>query len=128
MIDINHSQNPTPFRRVGRRHATAQPNHGGRPGLASLLRLLGVVLLLLPAFAARAEVSFTTLHFFTNFPNGANSYAQLAQGSDGYFYGTTSTGGTSNFGTVFKIDAQRGIDHTVFLYRQPVMAESPKPD
>ena len=33
----------------------------------------------------------------------AHPLAGLVQGSDGNFYGTTESGGTSNLGTVFKI-------------------------
>ncbi len=48
----------------------------------------------------------TTLVEFTG--NGANNkgtypQAGLVQGSDGNFYGTTSTGGASGYGTVFKV-------------------------
>ena len=37
--------------------------------------------------------SYTTLHSFTNNPDGAVPKAGLVQGSDGNFYGTTSEGG-----------------------------------
>jgi len=36
-------------------------------------------------------------------PDGAGPYAPLIQGSDGYFYGTTQSGGTTGSGTVFKV-------------------------
>jgi uncharacterized repeat protein (TIGR03803 family) len=35
--------------------------------------------------------------------NGANPLAGLVQGSDGYFYGTTTSGGAANGGTVFRM-------------------------
>lgn len=35
--------------------------------------------------------------------NGANPYAALVQGSDGYFYGTTYAGGSAGKGTVFRM-------------------------
>jgi uncharacterized repeat protein (TIGR03803 family) len=47
--------------------------------------------------------SLTTLWSFTNGLDGANSYGRLAQGGDGNFYGTTSGGGPTGYGTVFRI-------------------------
>ena len=46
----------------------------------------------------------TVLHSFVGgATDGSLPAATLIQGSDGNFYGTTANGGTSNFGTVFKI-------------------------
>ncbi len=50
--------------------------------------------------------ALTTLYSFcsgANCPDGAAPWAGLVQGTDGNFYGTTSQGGSSNDGTVFKI-------------------------
>ena len=48
--------------------------------------------------------TLTTLHNFAGPPNdGAAPSAGLVQGTDGNFYGTTTTGGADNKGTVFKI-------------------------
>jgi uncharacterized repeat protein (TIGR03803 family) len=66
-------------------------------------QLLWAAALVLTAFAAQAGVAFTALHVFTG-NDGANPWAGLVQGSDGYLYGTTSGGGTNGgHGTVFKI-------------------------
>lgn len=51
----------------------------------------------------------TTLHSFAAgsplfFDDGAFPEAELIQGSDGNFYGTTVSGGASNLGTVFRMD------------------------
>jgi uncharacterized repeat protein (TIGR03803 family) len=49
---------------------------------------------------------FTTLHSFcskTACADGQNSYAGLIQASDGNLYGTTLSGGSHGYGTVFKI-------------------------
>lgn len=52
--------------------------------------------------AARARANSIPLYSF-NSSAGANPSASLIQGSDGNFYGTTSQGGASDAGTVFKI-------------------------
>ena len=46
--------------------------------------------------------TFTTLHIFS-YTDGGNPGAPPIQASDGNFYGSTSTGGTTGAGTVFKI-------------------------
>jgi uncharacterized repeat protein (TIGR03803 family) len=71
-----------------------------------LRRLLWAAALLLPAFAARADVVFTNLYSFTGTNDGASPAAALVQGTDGYFYGTTYGGGTNDAGTVFKISSK----------------------
>ncbi len=47
----------------------------------------------------------TLLYSFTGSPDGANPYAGLVTDGAGDLYGTTESGGVSNLGTVFKIDA-----------------------
>ena len=53
-------------------------------------------------FKLTTNGTFTSLYSFTGTNDGANPYAGLVQGSDGNFYGTTSSGGTNGYGTVFK--------------------------
>ena len=76
---------------------------GRKRGLALLTRLLGAAALVLPVFVAQAAAVLTTLHSFQVSSAGANPWGALVQASDGYFYGTTSSGGSNNSGTVFKI-------------------------
>jgi uncharacterized repeat protein (TIGR03803 family) len=47
--------------------------------------------------------TLTTLHNFGSAGDGTFPYSALIQGTDGNFYGTTSEGGTNNYGTVFKM-------------------------
>jgi uncharacterized repeat protein (TIGR03803 family) len=50
--------------------------------------------------------NLTTLHSFGGAPSdGGFPYAGLIQSTDGNFYGTTTSGGSSNSGTVFKVDS-----------------------
>ncbi len=67
-------------------------------------------------FKMTASGSVTTLHTFTG-PDGALPVAGLVQGTDGKFYGTTSTGG-SVVGTVFQIDSS-GTFATLRLFTGP---------
>ena len=83
--------------------ATTKLLPGRKPVLALLMRLLWAAALVLPAFGAWAGVVFTNLYSFTGTNDGANPYAGLVQGSDGYFYGTTSSGGAGGVGTIFRL-------------------------
>lgn len=47
---------------------------------------------------------FQILHSFTGEPEGKYPFARLIEGSNGVLYGTTTFGGTSNLGTVFRIN------------------------
>ena len=73
--------------------ALTEPVSGRTPLLALLVRLLWAAALVLPAFGAQAGVVFTSLHSFGVSTNGAVPLTGLVQGSDGNFYGTTSSGG-----------------------------------
>jgi uncharacterized repeat protein (TIGR03803 family) len=44
-----------------------------------------------------------TIYTFSGAPDGSNPQAGLTLGSDGYFYGTTISGGLFDAGTIFKI-------------------------
>jgi uncharacterized repeat protein (TIGR03803 family) len=47
---------------------------------------------------------FTVILNFDDSTTGANPYAGLIQGTDGALYGTASNGGSSGYGTVFKVN------------------------
>jgi uncharacterized repeat protein (TIGR03803 family)/parallel beta-helix repeat protein len=47
---------------------------------------------------------FEVLHDFT-LPDGVNPLAGVMQASDGYFYGTTQSGGQFGYGTIYRVDS-----------------------
>jgi uncharacterized repeat protein (TIGR03803 family) len=58
----------------------------------------------------------TVLHTFAKTgSDGQTPYAGLIQGSDGDFYGTTYTGGSAGFGTVFKV-APDGTETVLYSF------------
>lgn len=63
-------------------------------------------------FALNTNGSFTTLHSFTNSPDGANGYPSLALGCDGLLYGMTTWGGISNAGTIFRMETN-GANYSI---------------
>ncbi|MGA7155613.1 MAG: choice-of-anchor tandem repeat GloVer-containing protein [Acidobacteriaceae bacterium] len=64
----------------------------------------------------------TVLHIFTGAASdGENPLASLIQGSDGSFYGTTEYGGTSGYGTVYKITPSGSF---TLLYSFPSITDS----
>jgi uncharacterized repeat protein (TIGR03803 family) len=79
----------------------------GLPGVDLLVYAEGGVIVPTPTGPAS---SLTTLYQFGGVAtDGQGPVAGLVQGSDGYFYGTTSAGGTNTFGTVFKITPQGAL-------------------
>ena len=82
----------------------------------SLLKMAcGVfVFCVVAAVPSSAQIIYTTLVNF-NGTNGGVPTAALIQATDGNFYGTTSTGGANNQGTVFKI-TPRGTLTTLYSF------------
>jgi uncharacterized repeat protein (TIGR03803 family) len=60
-------------------------------------------------FKISANGMLTNLYSFTGANDGASPQAALVQGKDGYFYGTTFSGVTTAYGTVFKISANGAL-------------------
>ncbi len=57
---------------------------------------------------------------FTGSSDGAYPYANLVQGTDGSFYGTTNAGGSDNEGTVFKTTSTGITDFPDFILMAPL--------
>ncbi len=81
-------------------------DNGNRVGLLTKpFRIIAMIFLALmgQAFNADAQTE-TNLYSFGSSPaDGNGPVAGLVQGSDGNFYGTTQSGGTYSYGTVFRI-------------------------
>ena len=54
------------------------------------------------AYSVSSTGVFNILHTFTG-PDGTDPVGALVQGNDGNFYGTTFTGGSNNFGVIYKM-------------------------
>lgn len=54
-------------------------------------------------FQISPDGSYTNIYSFDDSIDGIEPYGGLIQGNDGDFYGTTSYGGTNEFGTVFRL-------------------------
>jgi uncharacterized repeat protein (TIGR03803 family) len=59
-------------------------------------------------FKITTQGALTPLYSFTGGNDGANPEAELVQGSDGNFYGTTINGGQGGAGTIFRLSAPLG--------------------
>jgi uncharacterized repeat protein (TIGR03803 family) len=60
----------------------------------------------------------TVLYSFAGVPDGANPYAALVRDSAGNLYGTTLKGGSSDFGTVFRLDTT-GLETVLHSFTGP---------
>jgi uncharacterized repeat protein (TIGR03803 family) len=64
-------------------------------------------------FKITSTGTLTTLHKFTGNPDGATPKGSLIQGTDGYLYGMTSSGGINGQGVIFKIATTGGTTFKV---------------
>jgi uncharacterized repeat protein (TIGR03803 family) len=68
---------------------------------------VGALLSVVPVTAPGSRLA--TLHWFTGGSDGA-VHSELTDGRDGYFYGTTRSGGASHNGTVFRVSTNGGLN------------------
>src|SRR5438034_9241179 len=93
--------------KTARRRNQFMTTHSRR-GVRSVPAWQFVALVLIGLWGKDAVLVAQTFEVVTSFvpmPNGQYPQAGLIQASDGSFYGTTDEGGTSGYGTVFKLDA-----------------------
>jgi len=83
----------------GNLYGTAQAGGAHQGGIIFTLTTGGGGFTVLYAFCAAADCA-----------DGQEPAPSLVQGSDGFFYGTTTLGGAARFGTVFKLVASGQID------------------
>ena len=68
-------------------------------------------------FKLDANGKETLLHSFTGYPtDGGYPEAGLVMDTEGNLYGTTSSGGTSDYGTVFKLDTTSGTEIVLYSF------------
>lgn len=84
-------------------------------GTSRLLLALGLALILLTSSPLQAQI-FKTVHSFTGRGDGANPLNGFVADSAGNLYGTASSGGVSNNGVVFQINAQ-GKETVLYKFR-----------
>jgi uncharacterized repeat protein (TIGR03803 family) len=77
-------------------------NVNSRVSMSAMALAMICALTLLTTHAAQAQ-TFSVLHYFTGGADGAIPYAGVTVGPSGVLYGTATTGGTHNHGTVFKL-------------------------
>ena len=70
--------------------------------MSAALMLTTLTLMVAATTGATAQTTFTTLHSFDG-TDGETPNAGLVQATNGNLYGTTRTGGTNTWGTVFEI-------------------------
>ena len=75
-----------------------------RKNMYSLLTVLWIAAIAALTAGASQAQTFSILYNFKGQPDGANPYGALVEDSSGNLYGTTQIGGTSNLGSVFKVD------------------------
>ncbi|NOS70502.1 MAG: hypothetical protein HOP33_11285 [Verrucomicrobia bacterium] len=66
-------------------------------------------------FKTTTNGNLTSLYSFGGASDGANPFAGLVQGADGYLYGSTYNGGTNGHGTLFRL-ATNGVFSTLFSF------------
>jgi uncharacterized repeat protein (TIGR03803 family) len=67
-------------------------------------------------FKMSTNGTVTLLYSFTGGDDGAEPYAGVVQGSDGYLYGTSFNHSTNDWGTVFKISTNGGALTTLWEF------------
>jgi len=82
-------------------------------GLALALTILAV-LTMVSASSAHAQ-AFKSLYSFNNSPDGATPYGAVIKDKLDNLYGTTSAGGASGFGTVYKL-SKRGKETVLYSF------------
>ncbi len=60
-------------------------------------------------FKVSTNGALISLYSFTGGLDGSSPQGEVVQGNDGFFYGTTESGGRSNAGTVFKISTNGAL-------------------
>ncbi len=78
-------------------------------------------------FRFDASGAFEEVYGFTGGADGRRPYSGLLLGSDGNLYGTTTTGGADDSGTVFRYEPAPGALTTLCSFGSPVSGDASEP-
>src|SRR5260370_11956901 len=92
--------------------------------LTSITAIALISLLALPTTMRAQAQTLTVLHTFTNIPDGARPTGRLLLDPAGNLYGTTTVGGTSGRGSVFKVDPS-GNESVFYSFAGPPDGNEP---
>ena len=92
--------------------------------LTSITAIALITLLALPTTMRAQAQTLTVLHTFTNIPDGARPTGRLLLDPAGNLYGTTTVGGTSGRGSVFKVDPS-GNESVFYSFAGPPDGNEP---
>ena len=100
-------------------------NVNSRVSMSAMALAMICALTLLTTHFAQAQ-TFSVLHYFTGGADGAIPYAGVTVGPSGVLYGTATTGGTHNHGTVFKLSQTNSSWVSVPCTKLPEAAMEPR--
>ena len=85
------------------------------PGAVSFALAFTTLAAMMMVSSSTQAQTFKSLYSFADSPDGAAPYGGVIKDKSGNLYGTTSVGGTSGSGTVYKLD-KNGKDSVLYSF------------